>query len=75
MTNFLDYFGSFYSCDVLTTYARILYALYWLNITLKIRNFIMFVFVDLYKILPMQFIGMSKDCPKRNFTYQATTIY
>jgi hypothetical protein len=58
MTDFLVYFGSLYPCEVLTTYAHILYALYWLDITLKIRNFIMSLFVYLYEIVHMQFIGM-----------------
>jgi len=62
ITDFLAYFGSFYSYEVLTTYAHILYALYLVDITLKIRNFIMLLFVDLYKILCMQLIGMSTDC-------------
>jgi len=62
MTDFLVYFGLFYSCEVLTNYALIFYALYRLDITLKIRRFIMFVFVDIHKILRKHFIGMSTDC-------------
>jgi hypothetical protein len=74
MSDFLVYFGSFYSCEVLTTYARILHALYLLHKTLNIRNF-MFASVDLYKIIRMQFIGMFTVCLQRNFTYHATTMY
>jgi hypothetical protein len=46
MTDFMIYFGLFCFCEGTTTYARIVYASYLLETTLKIRNFTMFVFTN-----------------------------